>query len=163
MKTSHAQHNILAERVAHERELRIAELAAFEHERELREVHDRHERELRMQTEAAVEKARQLQFEVYETRLDALNHAAERLDKQSAAFMPIERFEREHTTIVERHIRDFNLLNERLETEHAVTIRQDTQLAMLQAMQSNNRWMIGLGVGVLLTLATTALHIFRVI
>jgi hypothetical protein len=104
-----------------------------------------------------------LKFEVYETRLDALNHASERMDKQSAAFMPIDRFEREHTTIVERHIRDFNLLNERLETEHAVTIRQDTQLAMLQTMQSNNRWMIGLGVGVLLTLATTALHIFRVI
>jgi hypothetical protein len=48
---------LLAERIDHERELRVAEKSAFDHERELRAIFDQHERELRLVNEAAVEKA----------------------------------------------------------------------------------------------------------
>jgi hypothetical protein len=81
---SRAKHLVLAERIAHERELREAEKVAFDHERELRSVFDQHERELRTQEESAVEKARDIQFNEYERRLSDLNHAHE-LERQRNA------------------------------------------------------------------------------
>jgi hypothetical protein len=165
---------VLAERIAHERELRDAQQASFEYERELRSVQDDHERELRIQTEAAVEKARQLQFEVYEARLEVLNHAAERMDALSKTFMPIDRFEREHTglreryerehqALIERHTRDIAALAVKVEEQEKVTARQDATADRLDKLGITQRWMVGIFITLAIFGGTTLLHIWNII
>ena len=154
---------ILAERIKHERELRKAERQAFKHERELRELYDQHERELRQQTEQAVEKARALQFDVYEGRLDNLNHAAERMERQAQTFLTIDRYEREHSALIERHVRDISALAEKVETEGRVTARQDATKELLDTLATNRRWLYGIAVTVTLFGATTLLHAFGIL
>jgi hypothetical protein len=128
---------LLAERIDHERELRVAEKSAFDHERELRAIFDQHERELRLVNEAAVEKARMLQFEIYEQRLEGMNEFRAQLTAQAATFVDIGRFEREHKSLGDRlDVRIDSLsarmdqkiedLGKRLAVESGVTIRQDT-------------------------------------
>jgi len=142
----------LAQAIRHERELREAAREAIEHERELRAVYDVHERELRHQAEAAVEKARALQFDVYEARLDNLNHAAERMERQAATFLTIDRYEREHAALVGR-----------LSTEERLTVRRDATQEVLDTLAVNRRWLIGIGVTVALFGATTLLHAFGIL
>lgn len=150
---------LLADRIAHERELRQAQLAAFDHERELRVVYDAHERELRQHNEEAVEKARALQFDVYEARLDNLNHAAERMERQSTTFLTIDRYEREHGALIDRHARDIALLAEKIAAQESVTVRQDTTSAVLSSVATNNRWLIGIAVTSALSLLALVLHL----
>jgi hypothetical protein len=154
---------LIAERITHERELRLAEKAAFDHERELRAIYDAHERELRLQNEAAVEKARELQFDVYEERLAALNHAAERMERLTATFLPIDRYEREHTALIDRHVRDFGLLAEKVETQERVTVRQDATQALLDNLATNRRWLYGVLVTVVMFGVTSVLHFLGVL
>jgi len=164
-----ARDDLLAERIAHERELREAETAAFDHERELRAVFDAHERELRLANEAAVEKARALQFEVYEGRLGVLNHAAERMDALSKSFLPIDRFEREHRSLIDRYERDMMALAGKVAEQESVTVRQDAQTDLLVMSQTNHRWLIGISIGVIgvalssgLALAALLLHLAKI-
>ena len=128
---------LLAERIAHEREMREAERIAFDHERELRVVFDQHERELRLANEAAVEKARALQFEIYEHRLESMNEFRAQLTSQAATFVDMGRFERERKSLGDRLDARIDFLSarmdqkvedlaQRLGVEHGVTIRQDT-------------------------------------
>jgi len=150
---------VLAERIAHERELREAHVAAFDHERELRTLFDAHERELRLQNEAAVEKARALQFEVYEARLETLNHAAERLDAMAKTFLTIDRFEREHTGLIDRYDREREVLGTKVAAQENVTARQDAQSDLLLQSQTNQRWLIGIAVTSGLALIALILHL----
>ena len=154
---------LLAERIAHERELRAAERAAFEHERELRTVYDQHERELRLQTEAAVEKARDTQISELERRLESMNEFRAQLERQSGTFVTLDRFEREHGALVDRHTREMLALSERVGTEERVTTRQDSAEASLEGIRSNNRWLIGIAIGLLGTIGLTALHILGIV
>ena len=164
MSNAHSErHKAIEAAVRHERELREAEKAAFDHERELRAVFDQHERELRLQAEAAVEKARSLQFDAYASRLDTLNHAAERMDRQASTFLSVDRFEREHQWLIAKHASDIAMLSEKIGGEQRVTIRQDAQRELLDTLAVNRRWLIGLGVTVSLFGATTLLHAFGVI
>jgi hypothetical protein len=140
---------VLAERIAHERELRQAQLAAFDHERELRAVFDAHERELRQQNEAAVEKARQLQFEVYESRLEHMNEFRSQLSAQAATFLTVDRFEREHRVLIDRYEREAAVLSEKVSEQESVTVRQDAQQDLLAASQTNHRWLIGISIGII--------------
>lgn len=146
------RHNVLAERIAHERELREAQLAAFDHERELRAVYDQHERELRLQAEAAVEKARQLQFEIYEQRLEAMNKYREQLTAQARTFLTVDRFEREHEILVAK-----------IGVEERLSIRADASREVLDTLAVNRRWLYGIVVTVTLFGLTTLLHAFGVI
>jgi hypothetical protein len=149
--------------IQHERELREAEKAAFDHERELRTVFDTHERELRQQTEQAVEKARALQFNVYEARLDNLNHAAERMERQAATFLTIDRYEREHSALIDRHVRDVGLLAGKIEAQERVTVRQDATQQVLDTLSANRRWLYGIMVTVAIFGLGTLLHAFGVL
>jgi len=154
---------LLAERIAHERELRVAEKAAFDHERELRTIYDQHERELRLQTEAAVEKTRDTQVAELERRLEGMNEFRQQLNLQAATFLTIDRWEREHTLLVERHTRDIAALAERVGTEERVTTRQDSAAASLEGIRSNNRWLIGIAIGLVSTLGLVALHVMGIV
>ncbi len=154
---------VLAERISHERELREAQLAAFDHEREIRAVWDQHERELRLQAEAAVEKARQLQFEIYEQRLESMNQYRAQLTSQAATFLPMDRFEREHTLLVERMERGFANVADKLAVEERISTRAAAQDELLAKIGSNNRWMVGILVTLGIFGATTLLHVFGVI
>ena len=174
MKKSHAQHQLLSERVAHERELREVEKKNVEHERELRAVNDDHERESRQQNEASVEKARQLQFEVYEERLQHMNAFREQLTEQAKKFLPIDRFEREHHSLreryerehealIERHTRDIAALAAKVDEQEKVTVRQDTNAERLEKLGSTQRWMVGIFITLAIFGGTTLLHIWNVI
>ena len=165
---------LLSLRIDHERELRAAERAAYEHERELRTVYDDHERAMRVSNEVAVERARALQFDVYESRLDTLNHAAERMDALAQTFMPIDRFEREHSALRERlerehsalgdrHTRDIALLAEKVEEQERVTVRQDSYAERLDKVGATQRWMVGILITLAVFGATTLLHVWNVI
>jgi len=171
---------VLAERIAHERELREAEKAAFDHERELRTLFDTHERELRLQNETAVEKARALQFQNYEQRLEAMNEfraaMADQLvafrdqtQKNAASYLPIERFDREHRALIDRYEREHSDLAEKVHEQESVTIRQDTQQDILAASQQNHKWLIGISIGIIgvalssgLALVALLLHLAKV-
>jgi len=165
---------VLAREIVHERELREAEKAAFDHERELREIYDAHEREMRLQAEAAVEKARSLQFDVYEERLEHMNEFRAQLTEQAKTFMPVDRFEREHSglreryerehaALVERHTRDISLLSEKVEEQERVTVRQDSNAERLEKVGTTQRWMVGILVTFAIFAGTTILHIWNVI
>jgi len=154
------------ERISHERELREAEHAAVDHEREMRAAFDAHERELRTTNETAVEKARQLQFEVYEERLHHMNEFRSQLTSQAGTFLTIERFDREHKALVDRYEREASVLQEKVQAQEKVTIRQDTTSAVLEGMASSRRWLVGLAVaslfsivGVVITLITLVTHL----
>ena len=167
----------LAERIAHERELREVERAAVEHERELRALWDTHEREMRLSHEEAVEKARQLQFDTLELRLESMNEFRAQLTVQAATLMPIDRFEREHSTLRERYEREhtdligrmeaaFRVVNEKVDAQEKVTIRQDTSESLLAASGQSHRWqvgiavtLIGMSIATLLTLITLITHL----
>ena len=153
---------MLAERIAHERELRQAERSAFEHERELRAVFDSHERELRLANEAAVEKARQLQFEVMEQRLEAMNQFREQLTKQAATLMPIDRWEREHHALTERFERDVKALAGKVSEQESVTVRQDGTNGRPTKGKQNSLWLIGIGQTSGLALLALVLHLAKV-
>jgi hypothetical protein len=153
----------LALRIRHERELREAEKAAFDHERELRAIHDNHERELRTQTEAAVEKARALQFNIYEQRLEGMNQYREQMREQAQSFMPSERFEREHNMLIERMERGFSGVADKLAIEERISTRTAAQDELLAKIGSNNRWMVGILMTLAIFGATTLLHVFKVI
>jgi len=60
------------------------------------------ERESRRHSEEAVEKARQLQFSQLEQRLEGMNQFRAQLASQVTTFLPIDRFEREHTVLGDR-------------------------------------------------------------
>ena len=89
------QSQLLAERIAHERELREAQAAAFAHERELRAVFDAHERELRLQVEDAVARNLERQATEYERRLSDLNGEQGRIARIAAASVTRELFDLE--------------------------------------------------------------------
>lgn len=164
----------LIERVDRERDTRIATFNVIDHERELRAVQDDHEREQRLLTEAAVEKARQLQFEVYEERLQNMNAFRAQLTEQAKTFMPIDRFEREHTglreryereheALIERHQRDIKILADKIEEQERVTVRQDSNAERLEKVGTTQRWMAGILITLAIFAATTILHIWNVI
>jgi hypothetical protein len=93
---------ILAERIAHEHDLREAAAKAVDHERELRLVADTHERELRLVAEAAVERARVIQFNEYERRLDALNHAHDQAVAEQLRTLPRTEFDQFKRDLTDR-------------------------------------------------------------
>ena len=165
---------ILAERIGHERELRAAERTAFEHEREMRALYDQHEREMRTTNEASVERARAAHDEVIEVRLQNLNHFAERMEALQQTYMPIDRFEREHTglreryerehqALIERHTRDIAALAVKVEEQEKVTARQDATADRLDKLGTTQRWMVGIFVTLAIFGGTTLLHIWNVI
>jgi hypothetical protein len=154
---------LLAERITHERELRIAAEKAFDHERELRTVYDRHERELRVQTEQAVEKARELQFNVYEARLENLNHAAERMERLSQTFLTIDRYEREHVGLTTRLDAYQAETQARLGKEEQVTVRQDTAKELLEVGNTNRRWLVGISIGLIFSLIGVLITLFSLL
>ena len=157
---SRSEDSRLGDRIAHERELREVQLAAFAHERELRAVYDAHERELRIANEIAVEKARTAHDEVIEVRLQNLNHFAERMEALQKTYMPIDRFEREHSSLreryerehhalIERHVRDIAVLAEKVDLQEKVTVRQDTTQLLLDQATQSHRWQIGISIGLI--------------
>ena len=176
---------VLSERIAHERELRTAERAAFEHERELRTLYDQHERELRTANEAAVDKARASHDEVIEVRLQNLNHFAERMEQLQTTYLPIVRFDRDHASLIERyereykalsdrHNRDIEVLTRRVSEQEQVTVRQDSaseatkELLDLtrtstEALNTNRRWLIGLAIATVISLVGLALTLFSLL
>ena len=143
---------LLAERIAHERELRESERESIKHERELRAVWDTHERELRLANEAAVEKARLLQFEVYEERLEHMNAFRAQLTEQASSFLTVDRFDREHSVLIERIDASFSRIEEKVSAQEKVTVRQDTTSAVLESMASSRRWLTGLAVASLFSI-----------
>jgi hypothetical protein len=126
---------ILAERISHERELRAAERAAFDHERELRTLFDQHERELREKSEQAVEQARTIQFNEYERRLNDLNHAHELERERNAA--SVTRIEYD-TFVKEARLREDSLnkaLTEKFTAAHdALAAKQADDIARLNTV-----------------------------
>lgn len=153
---------VLSEKITHERELRVAEKVAFDHERELRALWDIHERELRIQAEVAVEKARDSQYRELERRLEGMNQFREQLTAQATTFLTVERWEREHQLLTERHARDITMLGERLGTEERVTARQDSAALAVEGIRTNNRWLIGIAVGLVTTIGLGALHLMGI-
>ena len=143
---------LLAERIAHERELRVAEKAAFDHERELR-----------LQAEAAVEKARDIQFDEYERRLESMNQFRKQLSAQAATFLTVERYERDHKVLADRMDLQNDAILARISTEERVTARQDSAAAAVEGIKSNNRWLIGIAVGLIGTFGLMALHIVGIV
>ena len=182
---SRHENSRLGERIAHERELRTAEKAAFEHEREVRILYDQHERELRTANEAAVEKARASHDEVIEVRLQNLNHFAERMEQLQQTYLPtarfecdhaalIERYEREYKALSDRHQRDIAVLTERVGEQEDVTVRQDSAseatkelLALTrtstEALNTNRRWLIGLAIATVISLFGLAMTLFQLL
>ena len=167
------QNVVLSERIAHERELREVERASVEHERELRALWDTHERELRVAHEAAVEKARQLQFDTLELRLEGMNEFRSQLSHQALTFMPIERFDREHAFLRDRFEREhadligrmeaaFHVVNEKVDAQEKVTIRQDASDLLLAQSKSNQRWLVGISASSGLALIALLFHLARV-
>jgi flagellar biosynthesis GTPase FlhF len=161
----------LALAIQHERELREAEKTAFNHERELRAVYDQHERELRLQAEAAVEKARQLQFEIYEHRLDQMNEFREQLTTQATTFLTIDRFEREHQALGDRLDERWERIQQALRLEENVTMRQTVSAEdileytrqSVESSNTNRRWLIGLAVGLVFSLLGLFITLFSLL
>ena len=182
---SRHENSRLGERIAHERELRTAEKAAFEHEREVRILYDQHERELRTANEAAVEKARTAHDEVVELRLQNLNHFAERMEALQQTYLPTARFERDHAALIERyereykalferHLRDIEILSTKIGEQESVTVRQDSSaeatkelLALTrvstEALNTNRRWLIGLAIATLISLFGLGMTLFQLL
>jgi hypothetical protein len=153
---------LLAERISHERELRVAEKTAFDHERELRTLWDTHERELRLQAETAVEKARDTQFREYERRLESMNQFREQLTDQARSFLTIERYERDHKALSDRVEAQYEVMQARLSTEERVTARQDSAALAVEGIRSNNRWLIGIALGLVTTIVLFGLHLMGI-
>ena len=160
---SKAKHLLLAERISHERELREAEKTAFDHEREMRAVWDKHERELRTQDEMAVDKARAAHDEVVNIRLESLNHFAERMERQSQTFLPVDRWEREHAALSEKSETALGVLRDRVETESKVTVRQDSTQLTTDNFAANRRWLYGIMVALFSTFFLVSLHILNIV
>ncbi len=164
----------LALAIKHERKLRESENSAFEHERELRATHDDHERELRLQAEAAVEKARQLQFEIYEHRLDQMNEFREQLTAQATTFLTIDRFERDHKALSGQFDERWDRVQQAVRTEENVTLRQTTSAETgkeilaytrqsAEASNTNRRWLIGISIGLVFSLIGLMITIFSLL
>jgi anti-sigma-K factor RskA len=96
-------------------------------------------------------------------RLENMNKFRQILADQQATFMTIARFDREHAALTEKVEAALAAISEKLGTEERVTLRQDAQAALLEKLSANNRWLIGLAVGIVLTLGTTVLHLMKVI
>lgn len=125
---------LLAERISHERELRLAAEKAFDHERELRRLHDLHERELRLQTEKAVEHARDIQFREYERRLEEMNRFREENRDQTKTFLPIDRFEREHEGLEGKIDLRIDNVDLKRSTDHEILVKLVTQVGTLRGI-----------------------------
>ena len=154
---------LLNQKILHERELREVENASVEHERELREAAIEHERELRVLTENAVEKARQLQFELYEQRLEAMNQFRAQLTEQASTFLTKERYERDHQIIIDRLNERLDSLEARINTEATATARQDASAQVLSTVTTTNRWLLGIAVTVIIFGSTVLLHTFGIL
>ncbi len=151
---------MLSLRISHERELRAAERAAFDHERELRAVWDHHERELRTANEASVEKARQLQYEILEARLESMNQFRDQLTDQAKTFMPVDRWQREHTNLTTNLDTAEKALQDRVTKLETQGTRQTSREDLLDALQTSRRWLYGILVTVIIFGITTTLHFF---
>ena len=154
---------LLAERISHERELREAERSAYDHEREVRRIADAHERELRLQTEAAVEKARELQYKIYEVRLEQMNEFRGQLTTQAATFMTVDRFEREHSALIERVEASMGRIGEKVLILEKSTVRVAATDDVKANMSANNRWLIALVLGNGLTLIALLSHLMGIV
>jgi len=97
---------------------------------------------------------------VIEVRLQNLNHFAERMEALQKTYMPIDRFEREHSSLreryerehhalIERHVRDIAVLAEKVDLQEKVTVRQDTTQLLLDQATQSHRWQIGISIGLI--------------
>jgi dsDNA-specific endonuclease/ATPase MutS2 len=151
-----AQEALLRQATEYERKLTDQQ---FDEIRTLQGEHQRfHDRE-HILYDDAVERA----SSAIRSQINVLEADLERLRDASHSYMTTGRFEREHQTLIDRVEASIVAINERLEAENRVTVRQGAQEELLTRISSNNKWMIGILVTVAIFGATTLLHIFRII
>jgi len=108
-----------------------------------------------------------------------------RLREEGHTYLTVDRFEREHKALGERTDLAVKGLGDKIEasnkalgdkmeasigaltirlgTEEKVTIRQDATQALLDKIGQNNRWLVGIAIGLFGTFITTFLHIMGII
>jgi hypothetical protein len=85
-----------------------------------------------------------------------LQAEVERLVDTSATFMTADRFEREHSQLLERVDSAFARVDEKLSAEERVTVGQSAREDVFAQVRATNRWMIGLTITTIASLLTLA-------
>jgi len=151
--------DLLAERIDHERQLRVASEERLLHEKELRE-----------QVETAVEKARSIQFNEYERRLEALNGEAGRIREVLEKTVPREVFEQYIKSQADASQAALQVATERRDaSDRELGIKFDNQGQMIRALSerlqtwqgSLNVWRFLAGGGGVLGLVSIALWLLH--
>jgi hypothetical protein len=124
-----------------------------------------HERE-HLLYEQAIEKA----ASSLKQSLDAIQLDVDRFRDETPKWMTVDRFEREHNNLSEKTELAIETLAAKVVAEERVTLRSQAQEELRAGLASNRRWMIGLmvtitlfGITTIIGLATTALHVFKII
>lgn len=146
-------------------------------ERRERQLVDRYERELRESREhelstrasdhqvfhdrehalydTAVETARK----TMELNLQIVTADVDRLREIANSHLTIERFESQHSALIERMNERDERIQGALEVESRISARQQSKDEVLAGVSQNNRWLIALIVGNGLTLIALVLHL----
>jgi hypothetical protein len=102
--------------------------------------------------------------------LASLQADVDRFREEATKWMTVERFEREHETLADKMELANSVLAQKVAAEEKVTVRSEAQQALLESMNQNRRWLIGIGVTLaifgittLIGLGTTVLHALGVI
>lgn len=117
-----------------------------------------HERE-HLLYEDAIDKA----SSAITSQLRILETEFERMREDGHKYMSIDRFEREHSALIERMETALKAVADKVGAEERVTLRQAAQEELLIKIQQNNRWLVGILMTVAIFGATTLLHVFNVI
>jgi len=155
-----AAHDLLAQATEYEHKLGSAKF----HEVEVvQSAHSQfHERE-HVLYEDAIEKA----SGALKASHASLQAEVERLANASANFMTSERFEREHSQLLERVDAAFARVDEKLGAEERVTVKQSVREQTLEEIATGNgvnrRWLIALVVTGLLMFGALVVNLFAVL
>jgi hypothetical protein len=151
-----AAHDLLAQATGYEHQLGAAKFHEIEVvQNSHAEFHDREH----LLYEAAIEKA----SDALKASHGALQAEVERLVDASANFMTADRFEREHSQLLERVDAAFARVDEKLGAEERVTVQQNTRDEVLSQLTATRRWQTGLAVTVAISMIVTILNWLKII
>ena len=152
----HAARDLLAQATEYEHQLGDAKFHEIEAVQSAHtEFHDREH----LLYEAAIEKA----SDALKASHAALQAEVERLVDASATFMTEDRFEREHSQLLERVDAAFARVDEKLGAEERVTVQQNTRDEVLAQLTATRRWQTGLAITVGISLVVTVLNWLKII
>jgi hypothetical protein len=94
-------------------------------------------------------------------RLKNLQDQITLLRDASASYMTVDRFDREHKALIDSTNTAITDLSKKLVDEEKVTVRQDATQALIDKINDNRKWLIGIGATSILSLVTLLGHLFK--